>query len=224
MDDTFDLTLRSAVYRHFANTGQSPTLDDMGAVTGATSEQVMDGYRRLYAKRMLVPAADFASIRMAPPFSGISTQHRAIVSGKEYFANCAFSLAESPVGLAAWLIDHDPHSYEQIVRAFQGRPDGSLTRDEILDNITLYWVTNTGTSAARLYWEAARIPYKGQVTLPTAFTVFPGELYRAPRSWVERTYTNLIYFNEVDKGGHFAAWEQPQLLAEEVRAAFKSLR
>ena len=135
-----------------------------------------------------------------------------------------YSLAESPVGLAAWLIDHDPHSYEQIARAFEGHPDGALTRDEILDNLTLYWVTNTGASAARLYWENARIPYKGEVTVPTAFTVFPGELYRAPRSWVEKTYKNLIYFNEVDKGGHFAAWEQPQLLAEEIRAAFRSLR
>ena len=135
-----------------------------------------------------------------------------------------YSLAESPVGLAAWLLDHDPHSYEQIAHAFEGHPEGALTRDEILDNITLYWVTNTGASAARLYWEAARVVYKGEVSVPAAFTVFPGELYRAPRSWVARTFTNLIYFHEVDKGGHFAAWEQPQLFSEEVRAAFRSLR
>jgi pimeloyl-ACP methyl ester carboxylesterase len=135
-----------------------------------------------------------------------------------------YSLAESPVGLAAWLLDHDPHSYEQIAHAFEGHPEGALTRDEILDNITLYWVTNTGASAARLYWEAARIVYTGEVPVPAAFTVFPGELYRAPRSWVERTFKNLIYFHEVDKGGHFAAWEQPQLFAEEVRGAFRSLR
>ena len=135
-----------------------------------------------------------------------------------------YSLAESPVGLAAWLLDHDPHSYEQIAHAFEGHPEGELTRDEILDNITLYWVTNTGASAARLYWEAARIVYKGEVSVPAAFTVFPGELWRAPRSWVERTFKNLIYFHEVDKGGHFAAWEQPQLFSEEIRAAFKSLR
>jgi pimeloyl-ACP methyl ester carboxylesterase len=135
-----------------------------------------------------------------------------------------YSLAESPVGLAAWLIDHDPHSAEQVANAFQGHPDGELTRDEILDNLTLYWVTNTGASAARLYWENARLPYKGTVSLPTAFTVFPGELYRAPRTWVEKTYTNLIYFHEADKGGHFAAWEQPQVFSEEVRAAFRSLR
>jgi pimeloyl-ACP methyl ester carboxylesterase len=135
-----------------------------------------------------------------------------------------YSLAETPAGLAAWMLDHDPHSYEQISHAFAGHPEGELTRDEILDNITLCWVTNTGASAARLYWENARIPYKGQVSVPTAFTVFAGEIWRAPRSWVERTYRNLIYFHEVDKGGHFAAWEQPQLFSEEVRAAFRSLR
>jgi pimeloyl-ACP methyl ester carboxylesterase len=131
---------------------------------------------------------------------------------------------DSPVGLAAWLLDHDPHSYEQISHAFEGHPEGELTRDEVLDNITLYWVTNTGASAARLYWENARLVSNGEISLPAAFTVFPGELYRAPRSWVERTYRNLIYYHEVDKGGHFAAWEQPELFASEVRAAFKTLR
>ena len=135
-----------------------------------------------------------------------------------------YSLADSPVGLAAWMLDHDPHSYEQIAHAFEGHPEGGLTRDAILDNITLYWVTNTGTSAARLYWENARTAYKGEISVPAAFTVFPGELWRAPRSWVEKTYSNLIYFNQVDKGGHFAAWEQPELFASEVRAAFRSLR
>ena len=135
-----------------------------------------------------------------------------------------YSLAESPVGLAAWLLDHDPHTYEQLARAFNEHPDGDLTRDEFLDNITLYWLTNTGTSAARLYWENARVVYKGEVTVPVAFTVFPGELWHAPRSWVERAFKNLIYYHQVDKGGHFAAWEQPQLFATEVRAAFKSLR
>jgi pimeloyl-ACP methyl ester carboxylesterase len=135
-----------------------------------------------------------------------------------------YSLAESPIGLAAWLLDHDPHTYEQLAPAFDGHPDGDLTRDEFLDNITLYWLTNSGTSAARLYWENARVVYKGDVSVPVAFTVFPGELWHAPRSWVERAFKNLIYYHEVDKGGHFAAWEQPQLFAEELRAAFKSLR
>ncbi|HTD41239.1 MAG TPA: epoxide hydrolase, partial [Mucilaginibacter sp.] len=135
-----------------------------------------------------------------------------------------YSLAESPTGLAAWLLDHDPHSYELLSGAFDGHPDGDLTRDEFLDNITLYWLTNTGASAARLYWENARVVYKGEVSVPAAFTVFPGELWHAPRSWVQRAFKNLIYYHEVDKGGHFAAWEQPQLFTEEVRAAFKSLR
>jgi len=135
-----------------------------------------------------------------------------------------YSLAETPIGLAAWLLDHDSHTYEQLAHAFDGNPEGELTKDEILDNITLYWLTNTGTSAARLYWENARTVYKGEVSVPAAFTVFPGELWQAPRSWVENTYKNLIYYHVVDKGGHFAAWEQPQLFAEEVRAAFKSLR
>ncbi len=134
------------------------------------------------------------------------------------------SLADSPVGLAAWMIDHDARSYEQIAHVFAGQPEGDLTRDDILDNITLYWLTNTGASAARLYWENARIVYKGEVSVPAAFTVFPDEIFRAPRSWVERTYRNLIYYNEVDKGGHFAAWQEPELFSTEVRAAFRSLR
>jgi pimeloyl-ACP methyl ester carboxylesterase len=135
-----------------------------------------------------------------------------------------FSLAETPAGLAAWLLDHDPHSYEKMANAVNGQPDDNLTLDAILDNITLYWLTNTGASAARLYWEEARLVLSGQVSVPAAFTVFPGETYRAPRSWVARTFPNLIYFHEVSKGGHFAGWEQPQLLTKEVRAAFKSLR
>jgi pimeloyl-ACP methyl ester carboxylesterase len=135
-----------------------------------------------------------------------------------------YSLGDSPVGLAAWMLDHDPHSYEQLAHAFEGHPEGGLTRNAILDDITLYWVTNTGASAARLYWENTRVAYMGDIAVPAAFTVFPGELWRAPRTWVEKTYKNLIYFNEVDKGGHFAAWEQPELFATEVRAAFRSLR
>ena len=135
-----------------------------------------------------------------------------------------FGLADSPTGLAAWMIDHDAGSCKRISRLFAGEAFGAITRDDILDNITLYWLTNTGASSARLYWENARIVYKGEVSVPAAFTVFPDEVYRAPKSWVERTYRNLIYFNEVDKGGHFAAWEQPELLSAELRAAFRSLR
>jgi pimeloyl-ACP methyl ester carboxylesterase len=141
-----------------------------------------------------------------------------------------YGIADSPVGLAAWLLDHndaDGQPAAAVVAAL-GRTTsatGGLTRDEILDNITLYWLTNTGVSASRLYWE-----YKGGffnakgVSIPVATTVFPGEQYQAPRSWAEQAYPNLIYFNEVDRGGHFAAWEQPQLFAEELRAAFRSLR
>ncbi|MCX9193160.1 multidrug MFS transporter [Carbonactinospora thermoautotrophica] len=134
-------------------------------------------------------------------------------------------LADSPVGLAAFMIDHDAYSYEQISHAFDGHPAGELTRDEILDNVTLYWLTNTAISSARLYWEN-KLSFFGvkNVSIPAAVSVFPGELYQAPRSWAERAYHNLIYYNEVDKGGHFAAWEQPQLFSEEVRAAFRSLR
>jgi pimeloyl-ACP methyl ester carboxylesterase len=141
-----------------------------------------------------------------------------------------YGIADSPVGLAAWLLDHndaDAQPAAAVASALQrtASDEGELTRDEILDNITLYWLTNTGVSASRLYWE-----YKGGffnakgVSIPVAVTVFPGEQYQAPRSWAERAYPNLIYFKEVDKGGHFAAWEQPLLFAEEIRAAFTSLR
>jgi pimeloyl-ACP methyl ester carboxylesterase len=141
-----------------------------------------------------------------------------------------YGIADSPVGLAAWLLDHndaDGQPAAAVTSALNRTTSatGELTREEILDNITLYWLTNTGVSASRLYWE-----YKGGffnakgVSIPVAMTVFPGEQYQAPRSWAEKAYPNLIYFNEVDKGGHFAAWEQPQLFSEEVRAAFRSLR
>jgi pimeloyl-ACP methyl ester carboxylesterase len=137
-----------------------------------------------------------------------------------------YGLADSPVALAAWMIDHDARSYEDISHAFvDEQPVGSLTRDEILDNITLTWLTNTGVSSARLYWEnkLGFFDVKG-VSVPAAVSVFPHELYQAPRSWTEQAYPNLIYFNEVDKGNHFAAWQEPQLFSEEVRAGFRSLR
>jgi pimeloyl-ACP methyl ester carboxylesterase len=134
------------------------------------------------------------------------------------------ALADSPVGLAAWMLDHDGRSLELMSRAFAGNP-GGLTRDDVLDNITLYWLTNTALSAARLYREntCAFFSAKG-VSVPVAVSVFPEEFYQAPRSWAERAYPNLIHYNVVDKGGHFAAWEQPDLFTTEVRAAFRSLR
>ena len=136
-----------------------------------------------------------------------------------------YGVADSPVGLAAYFLDHDARSYELISRVFQGKTEG-LTRDDILDNITITWLTNTAISGARLYWEYFGKGYfnaKG-VSIPVAVSVFPDELYPAPRSWAERAYPKLIYFNKLDKGGHFAAWEQPKLFSEEVRAGFRSLR
>jgi hypothetical protein len=137
-----------------------------------------------------------------------------------------YGLADSPIALAAWMLDHDAKSYDDIARAFvDGIPVGGLTRDEILDNITLTWLTNTGISSARLYWEnkLGFFDVKG-VKVPAAVSVFPRELYQAPRSWVERAYPNLMYFNEVQRGNHFAAWQEPEIFTNEVRAAFRSLR
>jgi pimeloyl-ACP methyl ester carboxylesterase len=136
-----------------------------------------------------------------------------------------YGIADSPVGLAAYFLDHDARSYELIARVFDGQSEG-LTRDDVLDNITITWLTNTALSGARLYWEYFGKGYfnaKG-VSIPVAVSVFPDELYPAPRSWAERAYPKLIYFNKVDKGGHFAAWEQPKIFSEEIRAAFRSLR
>jgi pimeloyl-ACP methyl ester carboxylesterase len=140
-----------------------------------------------------------------------------------------YGIADSPVGLAAWMLDHDIRSYGMISRAFDGKTEG-LTRDDVLDNVTLYWLTNTAISSARLYWDTAQISTGGGffdvrgVTMPVAVSAFPDEIYAAPRSWAERAYPKLIYYNKLDKGGHFAAWEQPVLFSAEMRAAFKSLR
>jgi pimeloyl-ACP methyl ester carboxylesterase len=140
-----------------------------------------------------------------------------------------YGIVDSPVGLAAWILDHDIRSYGMISRVFDGKTEG-LTRDDVLDNITLYWLTNTAISSARLYWDTARVSagagffdVRG-VTIPVAVSAFPDEIYAAPRSWAERAYPKLIYYNKVDKGGHFAAWEQPALFCSEMRAAFRTLR
>ena len=142
-----------------------------------------------------------------------------------------YSLLDSPVSLAAWMLDHDTDAYEKISRAFVDKqPSGGLTQDHVLDNITVYWLTGTGASAARSYWESGRAQAQAagkappEVTLPVGFTTFPGEIFRAPRSWVEQGYSNLTYFHEADKGGHFAAWEEPEVFATEVEAAFSPLR
>jgi pimeloyl-ACP methyl ester carboxylesterase len=142
-----------------------------------------------------------------------------------------YALLDSPVALAAWMLDHDTDSYYKAARAFvDGNATGGLTRDHILDNITLYWLTGTGASAARSYWESGRAQAMAagkappQVSLPVGFTQFPGEIFLAPRSWVEKCYPNVIYFNKAERGGHFAAWEEPEIFANEVRATFRTLR
>jgi pimeloyl-ACP methyl ester carboxylesterase len=161
-------------------------------------------------------------------------------SGFGYFLEMAtrpqtigYALLDSPIALAAWLLDHDTDSYYKIARALvDEQPAGNLTRDHILDNITLYWLTGTGASAARSYWEDGRAQAEAlasgqappEVSLPVGFTTFPGEIWRTPRSWVEKSYPNVIHFNEVDKSGHFAAWEEPELFSTEIRAAFRPLR
>jgi pimeloyl-ACP methyl ester carboxylesterase len=191
-----------------------------------------------------VPAdVDEASLAGGPPPANLSAEERRAyeqllrtygqVEYARYMAarpQTLYGIADSPVGLAAWLLDHndaDGQPAATVASALNRTTSdtGELTRDEILDNITLYWLTNTGVSASRLYWE-----YKGGffnakgVDIPVAVSVFPGEQYEAPRTWTERAYPNLIYYNKLDKGGHFAAWEEPQLFAEEIRAAFRSLR
>jgi pimeloyl-ACP methyl ester carboxylesterase len=192
-----------------------------------------------------VPADVYTALLAGdPPPSGLSAEERRAyeqldttfkqrVAYAKYMAarpQTLYGIADSPVGLAAWLLDHDDGGGQPaaaVVAALNRTTSatGELTRDDILDNITLYWLTNTGVSASRLYWE-----YKGGfwdakgISIPVAASVFPGEAYQAPRSWTERAYPNLIYFNEVEKGGHFAAWEEPQLFSEELRTAFRSLR
>jgi pimeloyl-ACP methyl ester carboxylesterase len=140
-----------------------------------------------------------------------------------------YGIVDSPVGLAGWMLDHDIRSYELIARVFDGKTEG-LTRDDILDNITLYWLTNTAISSARLYWDTTQISTGGGffdvrgVKIPVAVSAFPDEIYTPPKSWAERAYPKLIHYNRLPKGGHFAAWEQPEIFSTEVRAAFRSLR
>src|SRR5947199_425277 len=173
-----------------------------------------------------------------PPPSGLSADERHAYDQLDFFykhglayaqemgnrPQTLYAIADSPVGLAAWMLDHDAATQALIARVFNGQPEG-LTRDDVLDNVTLYWVTNTAVSSARLYWESklAFFAPKG-VAIPVAVSAFPDELYQAPRSGTGRAYPKLIHYNKLDKGGHFAAWEQPQLFSEEVRAGFRSLR
>jgi pimeloyl-ACP methyl ester carboxylesterase len=216
---------------------------DVGAaVTDAMGRQAPEGLLGIHINLLV------ASIGLGDQLPAESEQERAAhdavktftTDGFGYFLEqstrpqtIGYSLLDSPLGLAAWLLDHDTDSYYKISGAFiDGEPVGNLTRDNIVDNITLYWLTGTGASAARWYWETGRAQAAAQaagqappaVSVPVGFTTFPGEIFAAPRSWVEVVYPELAYFNEVDRGGHFAAWEEPELFSTEVRAAFSSLR
>jgi pimeloyl-ACP methyl ester carboxylesterase len=186
-----------------------------------------------------VPADIAAALQAGgPPPAGLSADERYAYERLDFFYKHGLSyalemgnrpqtltaIADSPVGLAAWMIDHDERSYELIARAFDGNP-GGLTRDDVLDNVTLYWMTNTAISSARLYWENKLAFFAPKnVSIPAAVSAFPDDIYACPRSWAERAYPKLIHYNKLDRGGHFAAWEQPKLFTEEVRAGFRSLR
>ncbi len=214
--------------------------DDGAAVTDLMGRQPPEGLLGIHLNLLV-------TVLGGPP--GADTeQERAALAALTTFQQCGFgyfrematrpqtigyALLDSPAALAAWMCDHDTDSYYKIARAFvDGQPAGNLTRENVVDNITLYWLTGTGASAARSYWEdqlaRAQAAAAGEppppVAVPVAFTTFPGEIWRSPRSWVEASYPGLAYFNEVDRGGHFAAWEEPELFATELRAAFRPLR
>ena len=214
---------------------------DVGSqVTDAMGRLGLDGLIGIHTNLLTPALGDANALSASPP----TKEERASLDqldvfhadGTGYFVEQAtrpetigYGLLDSPIALAAWIIDHDTDSYQKIARAFvDGQASGNLTRETIVDNITLYWLTGTGASAARSYWEEAQENARaaGQaptpVSIPVGFTSFPGEIWRTPRSWVERAYPNVdIYYNEVDKGGHFAAWEEPELFATELRAAFR---
>jgi pimeloyl-ACP methyl ester carboxylesterase len=230
-----DLMQRLGYTRYVAQGG------DVGAdVTDAMGRQAPAGLLGIHLSLL---AGALAIVDLLPAQSKQERAARDAVttfktSGFGYFLEqstrpqtIGYSLLDSPVGLAAWMLDHDTDSYYKISRAFvDGKPVGNLTRESIVDNITLYWLTGTGASAARWYWEFGQFLARasGQappaVSVPVGFTTFPGELWAAPRSWVEAVYPGVAYFNEADRGGHFAAWEEPELFASELRAAFKSVR
>jgi pimeloyl-ACP methyl ester carboxylesterase len=212
--------------------------DQGAAITDAMGRQAPEGLAGIHTN-LLAPALGAPQPAESEPERAAAAQLATFrATGFGYFLEQAtrpqtigYALLDSPLALAAWMLDHDTDAYYKISRAFvDGQPSGGLTRDHILDNITVYWLTGTGASAARSYWEGARAQALAagqappQVTVPVGFTTFPDEIFRAPRSWVERAYPTLTYFNEADKGGHFAAWEQPELFATEIRAAFRSLR
>jgi pimeloyl-ACP methyl ester carboxylesterase len=213
---------------------------DVGAqITDAMGRQALEGLVGIHMNLLVT------TLGGPPPPSNTEEERAALeaintfrTTGFGYFLEQAtrpqtigYALLDSPVALAAWMLDHDTDSYYKIAHAFvDGEPAGQLTRDRIVDNITLYWLTGTGASAARAYWESGRAAAlaAGQapppVSVPVGFSTFPDEIFAAPRSWVEESYTNVTYFNKADRGGHFAAWEEPDVFVHEVRAAFRALR
>src|SRR5437867_1095593 len=212
---------------------------DVGAsVTDAMGRQAPEGLLGIHMNLLVTALAGPQSTETEEEKAAAAALATFRQSGFGYFLEQAtrpqtigYALLDSPVALAAWMLDHDTDSYYKTSHAVvDGEPAGNLTRDHIVDNITLYWLTGTGASAARSYWESGRAAAAaaGQapppVSIPVGFTTFPDEIFRAPRSWVEHAYPNVTYFNEVDRGGHFAAWEEPELFATEMRAAFESLR
>jgi pimeloyl-ACP methyl ester carboxylesterase len=234
----WDVLMKRLGYKHYVSQG-----GDWGSVVAdAMARQKPTGLLGIHVNMPATVPADIAKALNsgAPAPTGLSDKEKAAYKSLSYLYSkgagyagimvtrpqtLGYGLSDSPVGLAAFFLDKfNDWTYSG------GNAQKVLTKDEILDDITLYWLTNTGTSGARLYWENNNNNFNaveqrtGEITIPVAVTVFPGEIYQAPRSWAERSYRNLIYFHEVDKGGHFAQWEQPQLFAEELRAAFKTLR
>jgi len=214
------------------------------AVSAAMARQAPDGLLGIHVNfAQMVPPGVLGHIRNGDPAPADLSEAEKRAYGQVAFATyhrgygviqgtrpqtIGYSLTDTPVGLAAWLLDHDATTYAHLAQLFAGQPYGAITREDWLDNTSLYWLTNTATSAARLYWQQAitgkNFYAPADVSLPAAVTVFPEEYVTAPRSWTEQAYHNLIYFNHAGKGGHFAAWEQPQLFSEELRAAFRILR
>ena len=212
---------------------------DVGAaVTDAMSRQAPEGLLGVHINLLIAAIAimDQLPVESEQERAASDAANTFTTDGFGYFLEqstrpqtIGYALLDSPVALAAWLLDHDTDSYYKISRAFvDGEPVGNLTREHVVDNITLYWLTGTGASSARWYWETGRAQAAGQApppaSVPVAFTMFPGEIFAAPRSWAEAVYPDLAYFNEADRGGHFAAWEEPKLFSTEVRAAFRELR
>ena len=234
----WDELMQRLGYTHYVAQG-----GDVGSqVTDAMARIGLGGLLGVHTNLLTPALGDAKALSASPPTAeeqaALDQLAAFAATGTGYFVQQAtrpqtigYALLDSPVALAAWIIDHDTDAYQKIAHGFvDNQPAGNLTRQHIVDNITLYWLTGTGASAARSYWEEAQENARTAVTGPTpalvpvGFTTFPGEIWKTPRSWVERAYPNIMYFNEVDRGGHFAAWEEPQLFSEEMRACFRTLR